>query len=156
MYVFAAMAHPYQARNRYLVTMELEGMVSVDLLSDVGLFKPVRPNLPLFERLRYASCPFSSICSMDAVDQDFGAGRCWGRTDWIVEEELRGARPKRLVLSFPADDDCWTFAALAVLPNEKSHEWSLHHGPDSREKQTKTHGFLSFTGAAAPWSPLFS
>jgi hypothetical protein len=47
-------------------------------------------------------------------------------TDWILEEELRGARPKRLVLSLPVDGDRWTLTTLAVLLNEKSHEWSLH------------------------------
>jgi hypothetical protein len=50
-------------------------------------------------------------------------------TDWILEEELRGTRPKRLILICPADGDHWTFAALAVLLNEKSHERSLDDGP---------------------------
>jgi hypothetical protein len=49
--------------------MEPEAMVSVDLLSDDGMFKPARVNLPRFERFRYASRPFSSIFSMDAVDR---------------------------------------------------------------------------------------
>jgi hypothetical protein len=66
---------------------------------------------------------------MDAVDQDFGSGRPWLWIDWILEEDLRGARAKRLVLIFPAPGDRWMFATSAVLMNEKSHELSLHDGP---------------------------
>jgi hypothetical protein len=86
MHVFAAMAHPHQTRNGCMVTMELETMVSVDLLSSTGMFKSTRPNLPLFERVCYASRPFSSIYSMSTVDQDFGSGRSWLWIDWILEE----------------------------------------------------------------------
>jgi hypothetical protein len=105
-----------------MVTIELEMMVSLDLLNDAPMSKPAIPDLPLFERVRSAFHPFGSISSMYAVDQDFGAGRSWLWTDWILEEELRRARRKRLVLIFPADSECWTFATFAVLLNEKSHE----------------------------------
>jgi hypothetical protein len=60
-----------------MVTLEPEARVSVDLLSDSGMSKPARPNLPFFERIRYAFRLFNSISSMDDADQDFGAGRPW-------------------------------------------------------------------------------
>jgi hypothetical protein len=56
-----------------MVTMEPEAMVSLDFFNDAGMSKPACPNLPLFESVRYASRPSSSISSMDAVNQDFGA-----------------------------------------------------------------------------------
>jgi hypothetical protein len=86
MHVFVAMAHPHQTRNRCMVTTEPEAMVNVDLLSDTDMSKPARPNLSLFERARYASCPFRSIFSMETVDQDFEAGQPLLQIDWILEE----------------------------------------------------------------------
>jgi hypothetical protein len=81
MHIFIAMAHLHQTRNRCMVTMEPGAMVIVGFLSDPGMSKAARPSLPLFERVRYASRPFSSISSMDTVDQDLGAGRPWLWTD---------------------------------------------------------------------------
>jgi hypothetical protein len=77
MYVFVAMADPHKTRNGCMITMKPEAMVNVDLLSDADMSKPARPNLPFFERVRYASWSFSSISSMNTVDQDFTAGRPW-------------------------------------------------------------------------------
>jgi hypothetical protein len=77
-------------------------------------------------------------------------------TDWILEEKLRGARPKRLVLIVHADGDRWTFATLAILLNKNLMNGHFAMAPDSTQKQMETHTFLSLTGAAEPWSPFHS
>jgi hypothetical protein len=154
MHVFAAMVHPRQTRNRYMLTTEPEAMVSVNLLGDSGMSKPARPSLPFFARVRCVSSPFRSISSMDIVDQDLGAGPPWLWTDWILEEELRGVRSKRLVLIFPTDGDRWTFATLAVLLNEKSQELSLHDDPRFYAEANGNSSFSFFSRCSAILEPV--
>jgi hypothetical protein len=59
---------------------------------------------------------------MDDVGQDFVDARLWLWTDWTLEKEFPGARPKRVLVINPADGDHWMFATLAVLLNERSQQ----------------------------------
>jgi hypothetical protein len=54
-------------------------------------------------------------------DDGFHAGREWLMTDLILDEDIRGARPLRLLAIDPNNGDRWTFAVLTFFLNEQTH-----------------------------------
>jgi hypothetical protein len=62
---------------------------------------------------------------MDCLDREFADGHAWICTDLVLEGNLRGTRPKRLLAIWPSNRDRWTFATLTVLLNKRSPLWWL-------------------------------
>jgi hypothetical protein len=74
---------------------------------------------------------------MDDGDLELGADDSWLCAGLVPEADLSGARlPRRLAIA-PSNGDRWTFAALAVLLNQRTAQWSLE---DSTRLSTTVDG----------------